>query len=66
MILWNKIKWIFPQSQVPYEASFFYISHKIKCGTLSMRIFAGGVTLVTFYKEKNDNIVKMTHVNFYQ
>ena len=33
-------------------AIFFYIYHKIKCGTLSMITFTGGVTLGTFNKEK--------------
>ena len=55
MILWNKIKSIFPQSQNPLWQIFFYIYHGIKCGTLSMITFTGGVTLGTFNKEKMSN-----------
>ena len=39
-------------------AIFFYIYHKIKCGTLSMITFTGGVTLGTFNKEKMSSGLK--------
>ena len=48
----HNINKYFPTNKIPLWSVKFDIYHGIKCGTLYMITFTGGVTLGTFYKEK--------------